>query len=250
MGLSVSLVVTTYNSPEFLTRVFQSINLQTFPVREVLIADDGSDSNNRTVIDRWSETLPIVHVWQPDKDFRASSARNLAVLKSSGSYIIFIDGDCLLPPDFIASHVALAKENKIVAGGRYLWQASDVENVIGDFPRSYKFWRMPLGSIRDLWASKWSVARTCNLSLFKHRIMAVCGFDESYVGWGREDSDFVIRLIRHGLSIRSARFAATVAHLKHPKESRVHLIQNDHRLDNLLFEANRVLPLKSRLFSE
>ena len=60
--------------------------------------------------------------------------------------------------------------------------------------------------------------------------LKVGGFDESYIGWGREDTDLVVRLINSGLAVRSGRFGACVYHLDHPVVDRSALPENDQRL--------------------
>ena len=244
---AVSLVVTTYNWPKMLDQVLGSILQQTMIIEEVLVCDDGSDYRTQAVIDVWREKLSIVHLWQSDRGFRAASARNLAILKAKNPYLIFVDGDCLLPPTFVENHLKLADENKIVSGGRHLCAVplDHLDNWLQI--RHWKLWRIPLGALRDMCAYKWSIVRTCNLSLFRRRALDVMGFDESYVGWGLEDSDFVVRLIRSGLKVRSARFAATVVHTQHALESRENLSGNIERFNRVLGDDARIFPDKTRL---
>ena len=60
--------------------------------------------------------------------------------------------------------------------------------------------------------------------------LAVNGLDERYTGWGYEDSDLVIRLIRHGVRRRDGRLGTTVLHLWHKEHQRVGTEQNLARL--------------------
>ena len=64
--------------------------------------------------------------------------------------------------------------------------------------------------------------------------MRVNGFDESYEGWGLEDSDLVIRLLRAGVKHKTARYAAPVFHLWHREHDRSGLDTNRQRLDRLV----------------
>ena len=72
------------------------------------------------MVQRWGSRLPVTLVWQPDNGFRASRIRNLAILKATGNHLIFIDGDCLVPDNFIESHQKLAQPGWVVSGGRKL----------------------------------------------------------------------------------------------------------------------------------
>ena len=74
----------------------------------------------------------------------------------------------------------------------------------------------------------------CNIGVWRDDFVAVNGFDESFSGWGREDSDFAIRLIRAGVRLKDGRFAVPVLHLWHRENDRSKLAENDDRLAALL----------------
>ena len=251
--METSLVITTYNRPEALDWVLASAERQQVNPSQVIIADDGSKVGNSDVIRKWSGRLPIVHVWQPDKEFRAARVRNLAVSKASNEHIVFIDGDCIMPPDFLSQHQSLIAPGILVSGGRFLMSESETKRLLEsdilttyvDFS-AFKFRKLPLGSLRDVRKKSWKQVRTCNLGILRRDILRVGGFDEAFVGWGREDSDFVVRSIRASMAIRSARFSACVKHLHHPEFSRSGLVVNEARLADG-FNSNRIAPRKSSL---
>jgi 23S rRNA A2030 N6-methylase RlmJ len=62
----------------------------------------------------------------------------------------------------------------------------------------------------------------------------VDGFDAAFSGWGREDSDIFIRLIRAGVSRKDGRFSTGVLHLWHPEADRARLADNERRLAELI----------------
>jgi predicted glycosyltransferase involved in capsule biosynthesis len=64
--------------------------------------------------------------------------------------------------------------------------------------------------------------------------MRVNGLDEVYSGWGLEDSDLVIRLLRSGICRKSARFAAPVLHLWHKENDRMSLTENRRHLEDII----------------
>ena len=239
---SVSLIITTYNRPDALDWVLGTVSLQSYIPEEVIVADDGSHGSTQRVIDKWKDCLPVAVSWLPDSGFRAARSRNVALLKASGDYVIMVDGDCLMPRHFVRNHKRLSKPNTIVSGGRYLFGENETQQLLsGPFDsrqisyRSLKFSSLPLGPIRDLCSKNWKQARTCNLGLWRSDALGVKGFDEAYVGWGKEDSDFIFRLINeHRLKIRSGRLATCVGHLHHRESSRLNLADNEARLSEMM----------------
>jgi len=105
--VQVALLITTYNRPDALNCVLASVAKQYLLPDEVIICDDGSDPYTMEMIASWSRRLPIFHVWAPDRNFRAALTRNLGILKSRAEALVFIDGDCLLPPSFVEEHLKL-----------------------------------------------------------------------------------------------------------------------------------------------
>src|SRR2546423_1852729 len=69
------------------------------------------------------------------------------------------------------------------------------------------------------------------------------GFETSFVGWGLEDSDVVIRLIRAGVKRKDGRFATGVLHLWHSEADRSQLTVHRAKLDELL-KSGRVRALR------
>ena len=120
--MRVSVIITTYNRPDALLLVLQSIECQTKLPEEVIIADDGSNDNTEKLIINYQESssLNIIHSWQKDKGYRVAKARNKAIAKASGDYIIMIDGDMILHSQFIHDHAKNAQLGYFVQGSRAL----------------------------------------------------------------------------------------------------------------------------------
>ena len=233
--MDVSVLITTFNRPDALDLVFKTLACQTVAPREIIVCDDGSSPDTAKVIHGWCRYLPVRHVWLSDQGFRAARARNLGILAALSSYLIFLDGDCLMPSTFVESHIGIARRGTLVSGGRVLLDAEKTESFLGGRKHldkafhHWKFLRLPFGVVRDCTSQDWRSVRSCNFGIFRDEAVNVGGFDESYVGWGREDSDFVVRLIRHGIKVRSGRLAACVAHLHHFENPRDQLSENDAR---------------------
>ena len=252
-ALRVSLMITTFNWPVALNLVLETVLAQSRVPDQVIVCDDGSGVETTDVVGRWKDKLPLRHVWQQDLGFRASRARNLGAAANCSDYIIWIDGDCLLPSNFIEKHVALSKPKHLIAGGRRLLSEEFTarmftQNVAVDQAfDSWKFISFPLGYFRSIQSKSWNIVRSCNLSLYRDDLIEIGGFDESFVGWGREDSDFVIRLMNLGLKIKRGRLATCVAHLYHYDRSKSHLSINDERLARTLGDSARIYSQRSIL---
>ena len=106
-----SLIITTYDRPDALDLVLASALAQSTLPGEVLVADDGSGASTADVIERFAprfgqRDVAVHHVWHADEGFRAAAIRNRALAKASGTYILLIDGDCVLHPHLVRSHLA------------------------------------------------------------------------------------------------------------------------------------------------
>jgi len=252
----VSVIVSTYNRPDALRAVLDGLNAQTHGDFEVIIADDGSGKETRDMLQEIRERLPypLIHIWQRDKGFRAAKARNKAVAASRGEYLIFLDGDCIPFPNFIEEHLRLAEPKWFVRGNRVMLSESFTQWVLeneagvtqfryyefvkhrmrGNIKRMLPLLHLPLGPVRKIVAKKWQGAKTCNLGVLKSDFMNLNGFDERYIGWGHEDADLVVRLIRSGIYRKEGNFSIPVLHLWHKMNDRSQLEKNEKRLQNAL----------------
>lgn len=245
----ISVIVTTYNRPDALKLVLQALAQQNDANFEVLIADDGSTSETADVIkdNHWS--FPMKHIWHEDQGFRAARIRNLAVEKSQGDYLLFIDGDCVPRSDFIQRHRQRAERGWFVSGRRILLNSALTTAAITGAQKivGWSYWEwikarfqgqcnrvLPLLRI-SLFDGKnrptqWRGAKTCNLAIWREDFLRVKGFDEHYTGWGYEDSDLVIRLLRAKVFRKQGGNAVTVLHLWHLENDRQHQAENWQRL--------------------
>ena len=220
---------------------------------EVVVCDDGSTVETTMSVRQWETRLPIRYAWQPDRGFGAARSRNLGVCKSNASYLVWIDGDCLLPPRFLENHVQLAKVGYLVAGGRHLLSNTETQKLLSGVSRvesafsHWKFRSLSMGALRNLHSGAWETVRTCNVGLYRDDLEAIGGFDEAYKGWGREDSDFAVRLIHQGVKVRSGRLAACVAHLHHSERPRDQLSENEAHFMSSLNDPAHVHPKSSIL---
>ncbi len=256
MAELISVILTTYDREDALAAVLRSLACQTDRQFEVIVADDGSGPATAAVVADWRARagVELTHVWHEHRDFRAAEMRNRAIHASRGAYCVFLDGDCLVRPDFIATHRRLAERGWFVSGNRALLSAELTARVLGDgvAPETWGLnawitqrWRagvnrlgpvlrLPLGPLRKLRARAWQGARSCNLAIWRSDLDRVDGFDANFSGWGREDSDLLVRLLRSGVRRKDGMFATGVLHLWHAEADRSRLEENERRLDRVV----------------
>jgi len=248
----ISVIVTTYNWPSALKLCLDSLFAQQDKQFEIIIADDGSSAANVKFTQAYCADSPVSvsYSHHDDQGFRAGTIRNKAVAQSKGDYLLFVDGDCVLLPDFIARHRQLAATGCFVPGNRVLLSPAFTRTVIEQqiplytkpfyyflllrlqqkINRISGFFHLPLGFLRRIQPKKWQRAMTCNLGVWKKDFIRVNGFDELFEGWGFEDSDLVIRLIHAGIERKEGRFAVPVLHLWHPHNDKSKQATNYQRL--------------------
>ena len=232
--MRVSLIVLTYNWPEALERVLQSIAAQTVQPFEVLVADDGSGAETEQLVARMSRQFPVPlrHVWQEDLGFRAARSRNRGIAASRGDYVVLIDGDLCLHPAFVADHIMLAEPGYFLQGGRLKASKAETARLLaggqpcfapwmdGDFEdfdgtrRLYAF-RQPMLARWKAQAGNGGRVMSCNMSCWREDLLRVNGFDERMEGYGAEDRELVARLENAGLRRRQLKWAALAVHFWH-----------------------------------
>jgi len=264
--LKISVIVTTYNWPGALELILRALAAQAHLTSvdkvadfEVIIADDGSTADTAERVKQLQPNLPyyVQHVWQEDKGFRAAGARNCAIAAAKAEYVIFLDGDCIPQTDFIARHSQLAEAGVFVAGNRILLSQGFTNQVLENALRQAEIWRWPTrdwllpylrGDINRLLpmlrlpdsvfrkhdGQKWQGAKTCNLGVWRSDLLKINGFDECFQGWGHEDAELVVRLLRSGIGRKTGRFAVPVLHLWHSEQDRHQEAENRQRLEQML----------------
>lgn len=216
---------------------------------EILIADDGSGISTRDVVPpfRGGVAVPIRHIWHEDKGFRLAMIRNKAIAASRCEYIIQIDGrpdpaTQLHPGSHDLRTTGLLRHR--VAGhhhrnahpqgaqrGDHLAHATDAgvrnsNNVI----------RIPLMAFLYRTLGPTRFVKGCNMAFWRNDLIRVNGYDESFCGWGREDSELAIRLDNSGVRQRCMKFRGVVFHLHHGKCERNSLSANEERYQQTIRE--------------
>ena len=246
---ATSLIITTYNQKERLALVLDSIkNLSLLP-SEVLIADDGSREDTRVLIKSYAKDFPcrLKHIWQEDDGFRLSQIRNKAIKEAQNEYIIIIDGDMILESHFIADHLYFAKKGVFLQGSRVILSKEQTQEILDSMDYKIAYKSDDFKSKRKALLSKcvYKISklraevfkkkelvkgiRGCNMSFYKSDCEAINGFNEDFIGWGREDSEFVARFLFNGGELRRIKFNAIAYHLYHNENTR-DMLESNHSI--------------------
>jgi glycosyltransferase involved in cell wall biosynthesis len=249
---SVAILIATYNWPQALQQTLMSVANQTIQPNEVLIADDGSDERTSKLIQAFKLNHPnlnIIHVWHEDNGFRLAAIRNKSIRMAQSDYIIQIDGDIILDQHFIADHLSLKEKGFFVTGSRLLLGKKITDALLEsekvNFARLrwkgknfFNTLRIPMftGLLQNTYKTKGEYlyyVKGCNMAFWKSDLYLVNGYDESFNGWGREDTDICIRLIHAGVKKKFIKFGGVQYHLHHALASRDQLDANDALIEQL-----------------
>jgi glycosyltransferase involved in cell wall biosynthesis len=247
---TLSIVVTTYEWPEALDVVLRSLSEQKDDEFEVIVADDGSASETRALVEAWTTTFPVElgYVRQDDRGSRQARSRNLGALQAKGAFLVFLDGDSMVRSGFVRavrramlpgwfltskrlnlsaelSEQVLAHHLPIWRWSALRWLAAHPRELVSDArPREPNRPGMilPLRDRRRPWrdgqpeyAPPYNLYG-CFIGMWRKDLERVNGFDMRFEGWGEEDVDVNVRLRRAGLRCGWPGPRATVLHLWHP----------------------------------
>ncbi|OLQ86623.1 family 2 glycosyl transferase [Vibrio ponticus] len=245
--MKTTLIITTYNWKEALKAVLESVKRQTVLPDEVIVADDGSREDTKLLIEEMAQHFPValIHSWHEDNGFQLAMSRNRAIAKASGDYLIMIDGDMVLSQTFIESHQQVALANRFVQGGRVLTDEKCSQAIMhqglvpsiftqGIRNRKNCITHPLLAKLFSYERNNDKATRGCNMAFWKADVIEVNGFNQDFVGWGREDSEFVHRMLNAGKTRLYLKFAGVGYHLYHNENSRASLAQNDEILEKTI----------------
>ena len=249
---TVSLLISTFNWPQALELVLISILKQTYLPDEIVIADDGSTVETKELIDTYRSkfNIPVKHIWHEDKGFRKSLILNIAVKNITSEYIVQIDGDIILHPDFIKDHLKVAKPGSFIQASRALINQEKSTEILKSKNIDFSFFsegvysrfnalRIPfLSKIFLLDKKNPYHIKGCNLSYWKVDFILTNGYFNGFEGWGAEDYEFGARLIHAGVKKRKVKMMALCYHIFHAYHCRSNLNVNDQIYKRTLEEKS------------
>ena len=239
------LVVTTHERPDALARVLASVASQQRPPDELIVADDGSGATTAALVEQHAAAAayPVRHAWQPHDGFRAGRIRNVAIALTRCDYVVLLDGDMVVHPQFVADHVGLARRGYYSQGVRIQLDDHATHRLLdpaaplpgptaaglGVARRSYAVRAPTLARALRIVANGVIAVKSCNQGFWRDDLVAVNGFDETMTGWGSEDKELCARLANTGVRRQTLMFAALAWHLYHAPAPRLAAAANRAR---------------------
>ncbi len=237
MATRTSIIVSSYNQPRAMALMLESLLRQSQPELEVVIGDDGSQADTVQLVQRFAERapFPVTFTTQADQGFRKAKAVNNAIRCAAGDFLLFLDGDCLAPRDWAARHVEALQSGAGFCVGGYVRLSLEQSRSLsldrladGRFERlitareRLSFWRIHAVQLLQIARRKLNRPKIQggNFAATRQAIWAVDGFDETYEGFSKEDSDIRNRLNAAGCRPRSLWHNNWVFHCDHGLDPR------------------------------
>ena len=237
--MKLSVIITTYNSEEWLQKVLVGYSVQTEPDFEVVIADDGSTEKTKAVIESFQTQFkfPIVHIWQEDNGFQKCKILNKAILKTNSDYLLFTDGDCVPRKDFVSQHLKFKEKGYFLSGGYFklpmkISKAISFEDIKlqncfstswlikNGIKKSFKLTKLTHNKYFAIFMNWITPTKKTfnghNTSCFKSDLISVNGFNEE-MQYGGLDREVGERLFNFGVLAKQIRYQAICLHLDHKR---------------------------------
>ena len=96
--MKYSVIIPVFNRPDEVDELLHSLTLQTLKDFEVVVVEDGSSIPCQEVVEKYNDQLDIHYYNKPNSG--PGQTRNYGAERSQGEYLIILDSDCILPPDY------------------------------------------------------------------------------------------------------------------------------------------------------
>lgn len=236
---SISVVISTYNSVEWLEKTLWSYEQQIFREFEIVIADDGSGPETKNFIEDYKKksSKNIIHIWHEDNGFQKSAILNKALTACNADYVVMTDGDCIAREDFLQIHYERREKGYFLSGGYYklpLDLSKSINQVdiatqkcfdvkwlkANGLPSSYKNQKLTSGFVQAGVMERLTPTNASwnghNSSGWLEDLKAINGFDER-MQYGGQDRELGERLFNHGIKSKQIRYSAICLHLDHAR---------------------------------
>lgn len=238
-SIEAAIIVCTYQRPRNLKSCLISIAAQTGVDGqfELVVADDGSNDETADLVSEFQRRVdfPVRFTAHEHDGFHPARCRNEGVLASNAPYLLFLDGDCVIPRDHVRNHLAQRRPTTVCGGDCFRLTEEQSDRVAGGVDGREELER--LVPLRERWRVtrnhldaklNWLLRNPSkpklfagNIGMWRRDLELVNGFDQKFLHWGGEDDDLRMRLIQAGLTIRSIRDRAHTFHLWHPPDPTV-----------------------------
>ncbi len=257
----ISVIISHYNNVANLALLLDALTKQSATGFEVIVSEDGEDAKTKAFLAAQNYSFPLQHTTQEDKGFRKNRILNTSVQAAKGSFLVFIDGDCIPHKHFVKAYQKVQNSNKICYGRRVMLS----EKLTAQLREKKQFNGL---SLLDLFLSGTTALKEgvyspflplnfkergligCNWGIKKDLLLEINGFDQDYIHAALgEDDDVEWRLAGIGTRKHSMKNKAIVYHLFHKrtythKETMVnHEIFNERKRTNQFICKNGIKQL-------
>ncbi len=224
----ISVIISHYNNVANLALILDALTKQSVTSFEVIVSEDGEDAETKAFLAVQHYPFSLQHTTQEDKGFRKNRILNTSIKAAKGSFLVFIDGDCIPHKHFVKAYQKVKESNKICYGRRVMLS----EKITATLQKKMQFNGL---SILDLilggakkckegiytnipLSIKERGVKGCNWGIRKELLLQINGFDEAYVhATVGEDDDVEWRLKGVGLTKYSMKNKAIIYHLHHKR---------------------------------
>jgi len=238
---TLSVMISTYNNVPALQKTLWCLEQQTHTAFDVCLADDGSGEETRAFVEAYQASKPpftLRHVWHEDVGFRKSAIMNKALAASSGAYLVFMDGDILVPKHFLAEHLRLARRGCFMAGGNQVHLPPE-RHALLEQPQiasgevfthawlkahthhkgvwRFRPWVLAVAGLVDAVVVGPNLFKGCNTGCWRTDFIAAGGFNEALTGYGYEDRDLGLKLLANGVWGHRHQVALRYLHCDHAR---------------------------------
>ena len=225
----ISVIISHYNNVANLALLLDALTKQSATGFEVIVSEDGEDAKTKAFLAAQHYPFSIQHTTQEDKGFRKNRILNTSIQAAKGSFLVFIDGDCIPHKHFVKAYQKVQNSNKICYGRRVMLS----EKLTAQLREKKQFNGLSLldlflggatkikeGIYSPLVALKFKERglKGCNWGIKKESLLQINGFDEDYLfATVGEDDDIEWRLKGIGLREYSMKNKAIVYHIHHKR---------------------------------
>lgn len=134
MNPEISIIIPCYNVEDYIIRTLESILNQNFVNFEIIVINDGSTDNTRNVLNDFYKNKSQIKIIDKDNE-GVSKARNVGILEAKGKYIVFIDADDWIDPNFLSEYIyRLDNESNVLVYQGFISKYAS-EDIIEKLPQ-------------------------------------------------------------------------------------------------------------------
>lgn len=228
---TVSIIMATYNQAAFIEKSVQSVLDQTFKDYELIVINDGSTDNTGLIFQEKIKSDKIRYYYQENKG--AASARNNGLRLATGPYVVFLDSDDLLYPEYLEHQVETMRRTGCDMA------ACDFDLVYWDGIRK----NIIIGIQDQDQFHQWVIQNQSPpvATMIKRNAVIEAGFFDELLGYS-EDYDLCLRVLAGG---------AVMAHTRETLcDYTIHSLGKSAHLENMIKDKIEIINKLNRMLLE